>query len=67
MPFAAVLGYGPPELTELGGIVPIIDSSVAVLIGTELDEGDKQVILDSGLRVFTMRDLDERGHGFSGR
>ncbi|HZS43909.1 MAG TPA: arginase [Blastocatellia bacterium] len=62
MPYAAILGYGPPELTELSGSVPIMDSSVCVLIGArELDEGDKQVIIDSGLRVFTMRDLDERG------
>lgn len=62
MPFAVVLGMGAPELTEIAGFVPMVDPKVSVLIGARsIDETERQTVIESGVRVFSMRELDERG------
>ncbi|MBV9504077.1 MAG: arginase [Acidobacteriia bacterium] len=62
MPLACVLGFGPPELTGLLGYVPKIDPQNAVIIGArDIDEREKLNVRESGVSVFTMRDIDERG------
>ncbi len=62
MPLACCLGLGPPELTRIFDTVPIVDPSNAVLVGVrEVDAQEKPNVELSGLTVYTMRDIDERG------
>lgn len=62
MPLAALLGYGAPELVKVGGFVPKFDPKVCVHIGArDIDPGERELIRRTGLRFFTMRDIDERG------
>lgn len=62
MPFAASLGYGPPELTGIYGFSPKVGASRAVLVGArDLDSTERKTVKKSGLNVFTMRDIDEQG------
>jgi arginase len=62
MPLACLLGMGPLELARLGGFSPKIDPRKTVLIGIrDVDALEKPHVRASGVRAFTMRDLDERG------
>jgi arginase len=62
MPLASIIGYGPDELTTIAGIKPMVEPRNAVLVGIrELDSKERRIIKESGVRVFTMRDIDERG------
>jgi arginase len=62
MPLACILGIGPPELTGLLGYSPKIAPQNAVIIGLrDVDQLEKPHIRESGVKAFTMRDIDERG------
>ncbi len=62
MPFAAILGHGAKELTHIGGFSPKVYPEDCVLIGARSVDPDEAVALkSSGIRVVTMRELDERG------
>jgi arginase len=62
MPIAAIAGYGPDELTEIAGPKPMINPRNICLVGVrDIDSKEKKIIKESGVHVFTMRDLDERG------
>jgi arginase len=62
MPFAAILGHGAPELTHIGGFAPKVYPEDCVLIGARSVDPEEAVALKaSGIRVITMRELDERG------
>jgi arginase len=62
MPLAAIIGYGAPELVELLGYKPKVEPRNVVLVGVrDLDPKERRLIKDSGVHVFTMRDIDERG------
>ncbi len=62
MPLASIMGYGPPELTELAGIKPMIEPHSVVLVGIrELDSKERRLVKESGVHIFTMREIDERG------
>jgi len=62
MPLAAVLGCGAPELTELLGYKPKVEPRHVALVGVrDLDAKERRLIKESGVHVFTMRDIDERG------
>src|SRR5690348_1373761 len=62
MPLASIMGYGPPELTELGGVKPMVEPRSIALVGVrDLDSKERRLVKDSGVHVFTMRDIDERG------
>ncbi len=62
MPFAAILGHGAKELTEISGFAPKVRPEDCVLIGARSVDPDEAVALKaSGIRVVTMRELDERG------
>jgi len=62
MPLAVVLGYGAPELIDIGGINPKIKPEYCVHIGArDLDAGERELIRRLGLRFITMREIDERG------
>ena len=62
MGFACCLGYGPKELTRLFENSPSVSARNAVLVGVrEVDPQEKSIVSESGLTVYTMRDIDERG------
>ena len=62
MPLSALLGYGAPELTNLGGFTPKLDPKLCVHVGArDIDRGERELIRQLGIRFFTMRDIDERG------
>jgi arginase len=62
MPLAAIMGYGPPELVEIGGVKPMVEPRNVVLVGIrELDSKERRLVKESGVHIFTMRDVDERG------
>src|ERR1019366_8671444 len=62
MPLACLLGMGPPELAGLLGYRPKIAAHNAVIVGLrDVDQLEKGHLRESGIRAFTMRDIDERG------
>ena len=62
MPLAALLGYGPPELTHIGGFAPKLDPRYCAHVGgRDIDPSERELIRQTGLRFFTMREIDERG------
>jgi arginase len=62
MPLAALLGYGAPELVNLGHFAPKFDPKLCAHVGArDLDPGERELIRKLGLRFFTMREIDERG------
>ena len=62
MPVAALCGYGPAELTGIGGVTPTIAPSVMRQIGIRsVDDGEKRLVKEAGLEVFDMRYIDEMG------
>ena len=62
MPLACSLGLGPPELTNLLGYQPKLDATGCAQVGIRsLDPGEKKIVAETGVRVLTMRDLDEKG------
>jgi arginase len=62
MPVAALLGYGPPQLTRIGGAAPKVDAKNVSLVGIRsLDEGEKSLLKKTGVQVHTMSDIDRHG------
>jgi arginase len=62
MPLASIVGHGPSELVDLGGVKPMVEPRNVVLVGVrDLDSKERKLIRESGAHVFTMRDIDERG------
>jgi arginase len=62
MPVACLCGFGPPELTGIGGHAPTIHPSWVRQIGVRsVDEGEKRFLHEQGLDVFDMRYVDEMG------
>lgn len=59
MSLAVLLGRGHPRLTHR---VPSVKPANASVLGArELDAGEKRLISELGVRVFTMSEIDERG------
>jgi len=64
MPLAALLGRGAPELVDLGRPGAKLRPEDVVMIGIrDLDPQERVALRDSGIKVFTMRDIDEHGVG----
>jgi arginase len=62
MPVATLLGYGPAQLTRLGGAGPKVDAKNVSLVGIRsLDEGEKSLLRKTGVQVHTMSDVDRHG------
>ena len=62
MALAVALGLGDASLTGVAGFAPKVAAKNAVLVGTRsIDELERSVVRKSGIHVFTMRDIDERG------
>ena len=64
MALSVLLGKGSPELVSLGGSAPAVSSrNVSVLGAREIDPVERELVRASGIRVFTMSEIDERGIG----
>jgi arginase len=62
MPLAASLGIGHPLLTEIGGYSPKVKPENIVIIGARaLDDGEKELVKEKGIRVYTMHEIDRLG------
>lgn len=62
MPVACLCGFGPKELTEIGGKSPAIRPEWVRQVGVRsVDAGEKDFIHEQGLEVFDMRYIDEMG------
>jgi len=62
MPLASIMGVGPAELTDLAGVKPMVEPRNVSLVGIrDLDSKERRFAKESGVHVFTMRDIDERG------
>ncbi|MDR3579754.1 MAG: arginase [Oryzomonas sp.] len=64
MTLAVLLGEGYPELVDVGRTGPKLGPGDVVVIGIrDLDSGERTRLGESGIAVYTMRDIDERGMG----
>ena len=62
MALAVLTGRGFPELIDIGKKGRKLDPENVVLIGIrDLDPEEKRLLRESGVAVYTMRDIDERG------
>lgn len=62
MPLAALLGQEPRELADIGGVCPAVPPDRTVLVGIRnLDPREREMVQASGVRVFTMKDIDRQG------
>jgi arginase len=62
MPLATVLGLGHPRLVQIGDFSPKVAPANCCLIGIrDLDQAERAIVRQSGIHVYTMRDIDERG------
>jgi arginase len=62
MPVAHLVGHGDPAMVNLARPVPAVLPQHTVLVGVrDLDPAERENIRKFGVKVFTMRDVDERG------
>jgi arginase len=62
MPLAASLGIGHHSLTDIGGYSPKVKPEHVVIIGARsLDDGEKILIKEKGIKVYTMHEIDRLG------
>jgi len=64
MTLAVLLGDGYPELVDVGRLGAKLPARDVVMIGIrDLDPGERERLKASGITVYTMREIDERGMG----
>ncbi|MRG29777.1 MULTISPECIES: arginase [Laceyella] len=62
MSLAISLGIGDPDLVNISGYAPKVRPENTVIIGArELDPGEKELIAQLGIKVFTMHEIDRLG------
>ena len=62
MPLACCIGAGPAALTGMFGFSPKVEPANVALLGIrDLDPLERETVHNSGVRAFTMREIDERG------
>jgi len=62
MTLAALMGQGYPQLVDVGRPGPKVAPQDVVLVGIrDLDPEERTRLRGSGIAVYTMRDIDERG------
>jgi arginase len=62
MSLAVLTGHGAPSLMGLADAVPAVDPAHVSVIGArEIDAAEKETVRASGIRVFTMSEVDDRG------
>ncbi|MBZ5751845.1 MULTISPECIES: arginase [Metabacillus] len=62
MPLAVSLGIGHPALINIAGYSPKVRPENIVIIGARsLDEGERVLIREKGIKVYTMHEIDRLG------
>lgn len=62
MPLAHLLGNGDRDLVDILAPGAKVNPDKVVLMGVrDIDKSEQSIIRESGVHVFTMRDIDERG------
>lgn len=62
MSLAVLTGHGAPSLMGLADAIPAVDPAHVSVIGArEIDPTEKERVRASGIRVFTMSEVDDRG------
>ena len=62
MPLAAALGLAGPEFESEAWSLPAVDSRRVALLGIrQLDEGERRLLRDAGVRAFSMSEIDRIG------
>lgn len=62
MPLAVSIGIGHPALTNIADYCPKVKPENIVIIGARsLDEGERLLIRDKGIKVYTMHEIDRLG------
>ena len=62
MPLAVLLGHGSKELVAIAGSQPALDPRDVCVIGArDVDATEKALVKETGVRVYSMSELDERG------
>jgi arginase len=62
MPLAASMGLGHPVLIDIAGYSPKVKPENIIIIGARsLDDGEKELIREKGIKVYTMHEIDRLG------
>lgn len=61
MPVAVSLGMGHEKLTSIGGDVKLDTKNIVFIGSRDLDVGERKVLKDLGIVVFTMHEIDRMG------
>ncbi|WP_313894183.1 arginase [Psychrobacillus sp.] len=62
MPLAASLGLGHKDLVNIRGYAPKIKPENVIIIGARsVDPGERELIKELGIKVFTMHEIDKLG------
>lgn len=62
MPLAVSIGLGHEKLVNIRGFAPKIKPENVVIIGARsIDPGERELIKEKGIKVFTMHDIDKLG------
>ena len=62
MPVSCLCGFGPRELTQIGGVSPAIRPQWIRQVGIRsVDAGERRFVHEQDLEVFDMRSIDEMG------
>lgn len=62
MPLAVSLGLGDSKLVNILNYAPKVKPENIVIIGARsLDEGEKELIKEKGIKVYTMHEIDRKG------
>ena len=62
MPLAHLLGNGDEDFRNIQGFSPKVNPENVALIGIrDIDAHERQIINESGIHAFTMREIDEHG------
>lgn len=62
MPLAVSLGIGDDKLTQIASYTPKIKQENIIIIGARsIDEGERELIKELGIKVYTMHEIDRLG------
>ncbi|HEU5367816.1 MAG TPA: arginase [Ktedonobacterales bacterium] len=62
MPLAALAGFGDERLVNIGGFHPKISPAhIAIVAARDLDPGERGLLHEQHVHVFTMKDIDHLG------
>lgn len=62
MPLAVCLGLGPKKLTSIGGTARKVEPHHVAIIGLRnVDKTEREYLLQYGVNLFTMEDIDKEG------